>query len=266
MAKQLEQIETAEQEAARVAAEHADISAQVRRYGRRTVYLTARHVSPSYCFQAEPVTVSATVSSDRNGLPVVRYYADHAKLGCGKDAKSPADAVLSLARDHACNWIEVRDADGNHVSHIPPMTPRQEAAAMRLEAEQLKERAEQLEQEAAAIVADNVRRPASLGAMANPFHAEPVRAARSIRRPALRLVSDNPNPAARPTAAQFFAASDAWLLASRCMVACPGMDRARMNVLAGRAAAAIKRNSPAARLWLGQMRAHFRRAMVARAA
>lgn len=68
-------------------------------------------------------------------------------------------------------------------------------------------------------------------------------------------------PASRPSIEQLFAASDTWNVAARCMIAAPAMDRAKMNVLAARAADAIKRGSPAARLWLGQMRALFRRSL-----
>jgi hypothetical protein len=64
-----------------------------------TVYVTADHVSPNYCFRNHPVRVR----QNHDGT----WFADAAKLGCSKDYGVWDDAVFALFRDHACRNIRI---------------------------------------------------------------------------------------------------------------------------------------------------------------
>jgi hypothetical protein len=66
----------------------------------RTTYLvSASHPHPSYCFDQHPVRVTA----DRDGT----FYADAAKLGCGRNYPSADEAIRGLFASHACQVTKI---------------------------------------------------------------------------------------------------------------------------------------------------------------
>ena len=68
----------------------------------QTYLVTALHSSPDYCFTATPVSVHRDYFGP--------YFADHEKLGCGKNYPTPSDAIHGLFSDHGCRVITMTEA------------------------------------------------------------------------------------------------------------------------------------------------------------
>jgi hypothetical protein len=70
---------------------------------QRTEYrFSADHVSPSWRFDNEPITVFD--GTDESGLV---YYSTHPKLGCSKNYKTPDEAIRGMVGEHGCTNIRV---------------------------------------------------------------------------------------------------------------------------------------------------------------
>jgi hypothetical protein len=68
-----------------------------------TTYLvTATHPHPDYTFDRTPVRVSQIHGG-------TYWFADHPKLGCGKDYATPEAAIKGLFADHACRVTRIED-------------------------------------------------------------------------------------------------------------------------------------------------------------
>lgn len=70
---------------------------------RKNFLVSATHVSPNYCFDRHAVQVS----QDRyDGT----WYANAAKLGCGKNYRTWQDAISGLFQAHACTVTKIVEA------------------------------------------------------------------------------------------------------------------------------------------------------------
>lgn len=70
------------------------------KHGRCVFLVSADHVSPNYRFDRHQVRVSRDRYEGK-------FYADSAKLGCGKNYSTPHRAITALFGDHACTFIRV---------------------------------------------------------------------------------------------------------------------------------------------------------------
>jgi len=74
---------------------------------QRKLTITTHHVSPEYCFDHSPITVS----ENHDGT----WFANHAKLGCSKDYQTMRGAVFGLTSDHACVLLAIYDEKGERL-------------------------------------------------------------------------------------------------------------------------------------------------------
>lgn len=66
--------------------------------------VTATHLHPDFTFFGTLVKVT----EDRHDNT---FYADHPKLGCGKNRRTPEDAICALFADHACHITMMKKVD-----------------------------------------------------------------------------------------------------------------------------------------------------------
>lgn len=74
---------------------------------RKKIYhFSADHVCPEWRFHNEPIAVYSDGAPEMDSL----FYADHFKLGCGHNAKSPEMAIHEMVRSHGCENIRIVSA------------------------------------------------------------------------------------------------------------------------------------------------------------
>jgi hypothetical protein len=65
-------------------------------------FVTADHKVARYTFTRTEVRVGEDAFDHT-------FHADHPQLGCGKNYRSPQDAILALFQDHACFNIKIEE-------------------------------------------------------------------------------------------------------------------------------------------------------------
>lgn len=93
----------------RISLQRVNLARNVRWYAdkiiaaRRQLRVTASHVCERFACTDAPVRIGRYLTAEGRTL----YYAEMAGYGCGKNYRTPHDAIYGLLEDHACTDITI---------------------------------------------------------------------------------------------------------------------------------------------------------------